>query len=214
MEAAWQKHACSCCAVGEKSLPWAFLGALSLSIAGGCAHGDVTCTHRVSPVNARRQSTIDANTATYAEAMSALRQGETGKAATRFYWIVAAVNSSRPGTFLFEKLDDGSWSYRCDDATRLFALAAYRLGSIQASDPQQRDRASDNFCLALQSRPDIVLRTATAEGMAPAARVLFDQVKSGPHPILGQCYVESGVRYDSRPVNGVIERDNEAIPAR
>jgi hypothetical protein len=65
------------------------------------------------------------------------------------------------GEFLYEQLEDGHWAFRCDELTRLYALAAYRYAVVLSDYHEDQegtlDEAKHNFCLALQSRPDVVV---------------------------------------------------------
>jgi hypothetical protein len=96
------------------------------------------------------------------------------------------------GEFLYERLEDGRWAHRCDDLTRLYALAAYRYGILFSDHKKSRGRersARGYFCIALRARPEVVLDVASKEGLSAAARIAFEAAKRDPF-----CNPEGGWR--------------------
>jgi hypothetical protein len=188
------------------------MGALYSVALVACAHSEARCDRRPaqSGADVRSREQSQALVSAYEDAMKSLQRGER-RAGSTFHGIVHSLSQTADyrGGFLFERLDDGDWVYRCDTTTAVFALSAYRLAILYVDDPRggHEDFAASNFCVALQARPDQVLAVFRKEGMNPKARAIFERMKEGPHPILGECLVEDGWRHegDLAPGGGLVD---------
>jgi hypothetical protein len=156
--------------------------------------------HRRNEVLARVRAMYDAG-------MRALRThapngDERDHGETNFAGIVRhTLMMNSDGEFLYEQLEDGSWVFRCDELTRIYALAAFRSAQIQVDFESARSGwqhwARLYFCVALRARPDVILDLVAKEPLSKAARAIFEQTMQDES---GSCYVEGGWRGAERPM--------------
>jgi hypothetical protein len=112
--------------------------------------------------------------ANYEMGMNALKQNDRRRASGYFLDVQLAARDLDKGGGLFVQRPDGHWTYRQDEISELYALAAYRSARIVAehSRPEPGDEHDPAFwrdvetsalellCTAIEARPDVVRRQA------------------------------------------------------
>jgi hypothetical protein len=181
----------------------------------GCAHSPARCDQRPAaleqpPEDAsagelawyRRRTTLLSEATRLYQAITRSVADKSGPyESDHFRSVTEMLGPNSHGDLLFEQLPDGYWAYRCDEVTRLYALAAYRYALAQAgrapAGSEQAALAEMYFCRAVEARPDLVLPLAQREAMGLRARELFAATLRE-----SSCYYQAGWRSDDRSAPG------------
>lgn len=137
-----------------------------------------------------RQRELAGARASYARGLDSFKQEGREKGESSFTSMVGDLNYLYGGELLFEEDEDGHWVYRCDDLTRLYALAATRLAVVYGDFRERADdRSAQYLCVATRMRPDVVQSFVREEGFSPKMQRLLQKVMRDP-----LCYFEDGWR--------------------